>query len=165
MIETSDTIELTVPAKADYIGVIRLTTSGIANRMGFSYDDIEDIKVAVSEAATNAVNHAYKGEQGGVISIRMTTFADRMEIMVMDTGRSFDFEHMAKNMKPLDPSAAFEDLSEGGLGLYLIDTLMDRVSINNDSGVAVYMTKFLQRDEVELHDDRLYESFDRPVGG
>ncbi|MGV3487465.1 MAG: anti-sigma B factor RsbW, partial [Tuberibacillus sp.] len=47
MMGASDTINLTIPAKPDYIGVVRLTISGIASRMGFLYDDIEDIKVAV----------------------------------------------------------------------------------------------------------------------
>ena len=53
-----DVIELKIPAKADYVGVVRLLVSGLANRMGFAYDDIEDVKVAVAEACTNVVTHA-----------------------------------------------------------------------------------------------------------
>ncbi|MFS8513265.1 MAG: anti-sigma B factor RsbW, partial [Planifilum fulgidum] len=51
--QPKDMIELTIPAKADFVGVVRLAVSGIASRMGFSYDDIEDLKVAVAEACTN----------------------------------------------------------------------------------------------------------------
>ena len=54
-----DYIEMKIPAKPDYLGVIRLTLSGIANRMGYTYEEIEDIKIALSEACTNAVQHAY----------------------------------------------------------------------------------------------------------
>ena len=43
--ENFDYIEMTIPAKAEYIGVIRWSLSGIASRMGFSYEDIEDLKV------------------------------------------------------------------------------------------------------------------------
>ena len=164
MKSSSDIIELLVPAKADYIGVIRLTASGIANRMGYSYDDIEDIKVAVSEATTNAVHHAYKDGHEGNILIRLHVYSDRLEIVVMDKGCSFDIEEVTHNMSPLDASTSVEELSEGGLGLYLINTLMDQVSFRNDSGVAVFMTKFLKRDEVEVHGNGISQSYDRPVG-
>ena len=46
-----DYIEIKIPAKPDYIGVIRLTLSGICNRIGYTYEEIEDIKIAVSEPA------------------------------------------------------------------------------------------------------------------
>lgn len=61
-----DLVYLTIPAKPDYVGIARLAVSGIANRMGFSYDDIEDLKLAVSEACTNAVDHAYCGGEGEI---------------------------------------------------------------------------------------------------
>src|SRR5699024_10043379 len=48
--EAFDFMEMKVPAKADYVGVIRLSISGVASRMGFSYEAIEDLKVAISEA-------------------------------------------------------------------------------------------------------------------
>ena len=49
-----------LPASAEYVSLIRLTLSGVFTRAGASYDDIEDSKIAVSEAVTNAVKHAYK---------------------------------------------------------------------------------------------------------
>lgn len=49
MNEPFDFIEMKVPAKSDYVGVARLTASGLANRMGFSYEEIEDLKVAISK--------------------------------------------------------------------------------------------------------------------
>ena len=60
-----DYVEMRVPAKSQYVGVARLTISGLASRIGFSFDDIEDLKIASSEAVTNAVQHAYsEGEEG-----------------------------------------------------------------------------------------------------
>ncbi|WP_290459833.1 ATP-binding protein, partial [Romboutsia ilealis] len=47
-----------ISANPDFVSIIRLTTSGIANKIGFSIDDIEDMKVAVSEACTNAIKHS-----------------------------------------------------------------------------------------------------------
>src|SRR5690625_2940891 len=62
-----DYIEMKLPAKSDYVSVARLTASGIANRMGFDYEAIEDLKVAVSEASTNVVTHAYSEDEHGDI--------------------------------------------------------------------------------------------------
>lgn len=145
----ADYVDLVIPAKPEYVGIVRLTTSGVANRMGYSYDDIEDIKIAVSEACTNAVNHAYKGREDGKVSIKISSFSDRLEIMVVDQGKSFDYENTVKKLKPLNADVDLEHVNEGGLGLFLIDTLMDKVTVNNDSGVVVMMTKFLNRDEVD----------------
>lgn len=155
-----DAVDLIIPAKPEYVGIVRLTTSGVANRMGYSYDDIEDIKIAVSEACTNAVNHAYKGEESGTVSIKITSFNDRLEIMVIDKGKSFNYEQTVKTLKPLNADANLEQVNEGGLGLFLIDTLMDKVTVNNDSGVVVLMTKFLNRDEVDADASKVSTSTD-----
>ena len=54
--ETSvDIIELLLPLKAEYVSIARLTASGIANRMGFDIETIEDIKVAVSEVCSKYI--------------------------------------------------------------------------------------------------------------
>lgn len=65
MNEPFDYIEVKIPAKPEFVGVIRLTLSGIASRMGFAYEEIEDLKIATSEACTNAVQHAYKQNEQG----------------------------------------------------------------------------------------------------
>ncbi len=144
----SDLIELTIPAKLDYIGVVRLTISGIANRAGLAYDDIEDIKLAVSEACTNAVRHAYK-EKEGTIRIKCNVTGDRLHIFVADNGDSFDMQDKQKKWGPINTNAAIEEMAEGGLGLYLIHTLMDEVEVSGDKGVIVSMIKYLRRDGVE----------------
>ena len=92
--EKFDFIEMTIPAKAEYIGVIRLSLSGIANRMGFSYEDIEDLKVAISEAITNAVTHAYDEDDREEITLGFGVYEDRLEIMVADRGVSFDIQEV-----------------------------------------------------------------------
>jgi serine/threonine-protein kinase RsbW len=53
---STDTIELVLPLKPEYVSVARLTASGIANRVGFDIETIEDIKVAISEVCTKIVN-------------------------------------------------------------------------------------------------------------
>lgn len=145
-----DYIEMKVPAKPDYVGVIRLTSSGIAGRMGFSYDDIEDLKIAISEACTNAVQHAYKTNEKGEIVIGFGLYKNRLEVMVADEGMSFDFQSIRKELGPYKESQeSLEYMREGGLGLYLIEALMDEVHIHQKEGVTVFMTKYLEGEKVE----------------
>ncbi|HWO97901.1 MAG TPA: anti-sigma B factor RsbW [Bacillus sp. (in: firmicutes)] len=148
MKQAYDFVEMKIPAKPEYVAIVRLTLSGVANRMGFSYDDIEDMKIAISEACTNAVQHAYN-EEGGEVVVGFGLFDDRLEIMVADQGVSFDFEELKQNIGPYEPSQEVEFLPEGGLGLYLINTLMDEVKMTRSQGSTVLMTKYVQREQVE----------------
>ncbi|MCA1032971.1 anti-sigma B factor RsbW [Bacillus timonensis] len=148
-----DYIEMKIPAKPEYVGVVRLTLSGIANRMGYSYEEIEDLKVATSEACTNAVQHAYQANEEGEVTVGYAIYPNHLEIMVADNGKSFNFTQMKEEIGPYHTSQSVEQLQEGGLGLYLIDALMDEVNVHHEYGVTVFMKKYLQKRRVE-NDDR-----------
>lgn len=153
--ESFDFIEMKVPAKPEYVGVVRLSISGIASRMGFSYEEIEDLKIAISEAMSNATTHAYEEVDGGEITIGFGLYENRLEIMVADRGDSFDLEKVKQEIGPYENNHSLEDLREGGFGLFLIEALMDKVEIKNDYGVIVLMTKYLHENEVDLNDDQI----------
>lgn len=55
---TGETITLTVPAALEFVRIVRLTASGVASRLGFDVEDIEDLRVAVDELASIVVDHA-----------------------------------------------------------------------------------------------------------
>jgi serine/threonine-protein kinase RsbW len=148
MMQEFDYIEMKLPAKPEYVGVTRLTLSGIASRAGFSYDAIEDLKIATSEAMTNAVQHAYKEETGEVI-VGFALYDNRLEVMVADNGESFNFQKTREEVGPYNAESSVEFLREGGLGLYLIESLMDEVKVHHKEGVTVFMTKFLEGEQVE----------------
>ena len=144
-----DYIELKVPAKAQYISVIRLTVSGLATRIGFNFDEIEDLKIATGEAVTNVVHHAYSENDEGEIIIGCGIYEDKIEIMVADYGNSFSFDEIKTKIGPYSGNEEnIASLREGGLGLYLMETLMDEVKLNNEGGVAVFMTKYVTREQV-----------------
>ncbi len=145
--KTADYIEMKIPAKPEFVGVARLTLSGIASRMGFSYDTIEDLKIATSEAITNAVQHAYK-EEGGEVLIGFGLYKDHLEVVVSDNGKSFNFHETKEALGPYTEQSV-EFLREGGLGLYLIETLMDEVKVHQKEGITLFMTKYLEGERVE----------------
>ncbi|WP_342514273.1 anti-sigma B factor RsbW [Sporosarcina sp. FSL K6-1522] len=153
-----DYIEIRVPAKAQYVGVARLTISGLASRLGFTYDEIEDLKIASSEAITNAVQHAYRDDEEGEIVVGCALFEDKLEIMVADNGKSFDFATTKQNVGPYNERDEVQFLREGGLGLYLMETLMDDVKVHREEGVTVFMTKYLDRERGDEHVKRTASS-------
>ena len=146
-----DYVEMKIPAKAEFMRVIRLTASGIASRIGFSIDDIEDIKIAISEACTNVVQHAYEEDEEGDIIIGFGVYENHLEMMVADNGHSCNFDEIRCGIGPYSKDMGVEFMREGGLGLFLIETLMDEVKIHQHNGVTVFMTKFVQKEQVEAN--------------
>jgi serine/threonine-protein kinase RsbW len=59
---TGETIRLTVPASLEFVRIVRLTASGVASRLGFDVEEIEDLRVAVDELASIVVESADDGE-------------------------------------------------------------------------------------------------------
>ena len=128
------TVSLTLPNAPEFVSVARLALSGVADRMGFDVDDIEDLKVAVSEACTNALKHGNLNQDGRYF-VHYTIEEKKLIIEVCDNGKGIDVE----NIKTPDLSHP----KESGLGLYIIQTLMDEVEITNreNNGASVRMIK------------------------
>ena len=115
------TIRLTIPARAEYITLCRLALTGIARVRDLSDEVLADLKLALTEAASNSVRHAYAAdEEAGVVEISYELLADRLVIEVTDEGEGFD---------PAESEGAPEELSEGGLGIAIIRAIADDVQI------------------------------------
>lgn len=152
-------VTLQLPASAEYVDLVRVTLYGIAAKMGFSYEEIEDMKVAVSEACNNAVLHAYGNQPLGTtapaptetprMEIRFVKKEDALSIIVKDEGQSFDALAVAQQVSPLH-GKSIESIHAGGLGLYLMQALMDQVEVHSEAGTEVILTKRLVRSEDTL---------------
>ncbi|PKE48737.1 anti-sigma B factor RsbW [Macrococcoides caseolyticum] len=146
--ERYDYVEMRFPATAEYVGLVRLTLSGILNRAGANYDEIEDTKIAVSEAVTNAVKHAYKDDVQGDVLVGYVIFDNKVEVIVSDSGTSFDYERTKSELGLYEENENIDFIREGGLGLFLIESLMDEVNVKKDSGVTISMTKYITEEQV-----------------
>ncbi len=112
---TTDVIELTLPFKAEYVSIARLTASGIANRIGFDIEAIEDIKVAVAEVCNKLVNTGSKLAESFKIIFGVS--ADSVQIT---------FDCRDKSLRCI-----FGE-EENELGLSIITALMDDVELCKD---------------------------------
>ncbi|MDT4011423.1 anti-sigma B factor RsbW [Staphylococcus simulans] len=149
-------IEMKLPTQAEYVSLIRLTLSGVFSRAGASYEDIEDAKIAVSEAVTNAVKHAYKEEEiDPSIYLCFEIYDDKIRVVISDQGKSFDYEEKKKELGPYSENENIDFLREGGLGLFLIESLMDEVKVNKDNGVTISMIKYIKKEQVHNNGERV----------
>jgi serine/threonine-protein kinase RsbW len=137
-------VSLSVPALPEYVDLVRLTLYGVASKMQFTFEDIEDMKVAVSEACNNAVLHAYGGDDGN-IEVQFVTNADELSITVRDYGQSFTFAD--NKATPSLHGKSINEIQSGGLGLYLMQALMDHVEVQHEGGTAVTLTKKRMKSE------------------
>ena len=135
-------VKITIPALSDYVAVARLAISGVAARMNFSIDEIDDLKVSVSEACNNVVQHAFPNGEG-VICISCKIHLDHLEIIISDEGKGFDTTDIKS--KKSDGVSEEESTTHFGLGLGLtfIKSLMDSSEVISipGSGTTVRMTK------------------------
>lgn len=139
-----NSIRLQIPARADYIDLVRLSLYGIATKMGFNYEDIEDMKVAASEACNNAVLHGNPNNSTGVIDISFNLSATNLSIVVKDQGPSFNYTEVLEKAEPLH-NKEMSSLRSGGLGMFLMQALMDKVEVDNSNGTELTLTKFITR--------------------
>lgn len=128
-----DLVELRIPCRAEWVALARLAAAAVANRLKFSIEDIEDVKLAVAEACTAVIQHENHGE---FIELTCVTLPDVLRIRVHDAGR-----HLPGNGATMD----FDEARVAGLGVFLIRTLMDEVTyeVHPELGTDLRMVKRL----------------------
>jgi serine/threonine-protein kinase RsbW len=128
-------VELRIPARPEWVALARLAAATVANRVRFSIEEIEDVKLAVAEACTAVIQHESHGE---FISLTCEALADSLRVRVHDTGRHLVDATERQRMN-------FEEARIAGLGVFLIRTLMDEVSydVHPQHGTDLLMVKRL----------------------
>ena len=134
------TIKLTIPAKAEYIALVRLALSGLSRSQPLSEETLGDLKLAVTEACSNSVRHAYRDGREGTVDVVYEVHADRLIVEVCDEGDGFTVG---------DDSAVSETgLTEGGLGIAIIRALADELELGRTEtgkGSRLRFVKFIER--------------------
>lgn len=114
-------VRLTIPAKAEYITLGRLALTAIARVRPVSEETLSDLKLALTEACTNSVRHAYEEGRTGVVEILYQLEPDRLVVEIADDGGGFEPDEVE--------GAGNGELTEGGLGIAIIRAVADEVEI------------------------------------
>jgi len=130
------TVRLRIPARAEYIALARLALSGLADIVSLPDELLADLKLALTEAVSNSVRHAY-GEGGGFVSVAYELSGGSLAVEVVDDGEGFDPEQ--------PPALEGEELTEGGLGIAIIRTIADDFELDSRPGVRGSRLRFVKR--------------------
>ena len=127
-------VVLNMPARAEGVGVVRQALAGMADALAFDAAVLSDMKMAVTEACTNVVVHAY--EDDGMLEVEMLAGEDGLTIVVRDRGTG------------ITPKPARTEPPALGLGLPLIAALSDAFELKGSAGqgTEVRMTFAYLRD-------------------
>jgi serine/threonine-protein kinase RsbW len=139
----SHTRDLVIPSQTERLKEAREFISQAAGQFGFGEDDVNKIVLAVDEACTNIIKHAYGYGKNYTIRLSITTSGKEFEITITDQGRPFD----PSSVTPPDMKEYLSHFKRGGLGMYLMKTVMDKVEYDFKPGPVnrVRHTKYLQR--------------------
>lgn len=119
-------VTLTIPARPEYITLSRLALTGLSRVRPLGEETLADLKLAITEACSNSVRHAYP-DGDGMVEIAFELSESSLSVEVADSGEGF---------KPSDYSAPSvgDDLTEGGLGIAIIRSISDELEIGARDG-------------------------------
>jgi serine/threonine-protein kinase RsbW len=131
-------IRLVIPAKPEYISLARLALTGLSRLRELDAETLADLKLAITEATSNSVRHAYSNG-AGTVEVLYSLEPDRLVIEVSDDGEGFDYDTTPATAE-LD-----DELTEGGLGIAIIQTIADEFELGRGPGGKGSRLRFSKR--------------------
>lgn len=136
------TKELTVTSSKDNVKLIRRVVEQICESMSFSNEETFNIKLAINEAQANVIEHAYFGSDKGEIYFKFMIYQDRLDIIIKDYGPGIDQRTIKGEKEHLS------ELEGSGLGLFLINTVMDKIEYNRKTnGTELFLSKRIKKED------------------
>ncbi len=129
---------LLVHATTENISHVRNFVALHAGECGFSVEDTDEIRLAVDEAYTNIIKHAYRFDESQTVTIKVTCEGDQFKVVIGDHGSRYDPEtYQEPNIEE-----RIKLRKRGGVGVYLIQKLMDHVEYRQNGSLnEIVMTK------------------------
>jgi serine/threonine-protein kinase RsbW len=133
-----DSVVVSVPSHPKYLSVIRDITTGIGKVNDLDNSVIGDIKLAVDEACSNVIRHAYKGDTEKKILLKYKVTKRSFRLTIEDNGIKANIE----NMKGRD----LDDIKPGGLGIHFIKRVFDVFELDEKkkTGNKLILVKYLK---------------------
>ncbi|MCO5387960.1 anti-sigma F factor [Desulfosporosinus sp.] len=143
----SNQITLTFSSIAENVSIARLLIASIGGQLDLSLNDIEELKVAVSEAVSNAIIHGYQSVPNNIVYLNLEITDDTLIIVVKDEGCGIS--NVEQAMQP----AYSTDPERMGLGFVFMQSFMDELQVESklEVGTTVTMKKHFKQTPISSH--------------
>lgn len=135
-------VKMSLQSLSDNVGIARMTAATFSAQLALTLSEIDEIKVAVSEAVSNSIIHGY-GDENGMVDFTMNLYEGKIEYIVCDAGKGIEDIAAAR-----EPSYS-TDPERMGLGFAFMESFMDEVDVRSEigKGTTVKMVKKLSPPE------------------
>ena len=117
-----DSAIVKIPSHPKYLSVIRCVTARMCDLQGLDALEVENVKLAVDEACSNVIKHAYEGDTEQSIVVKLKVTKSRLEVIIEDNG---------KKHPPIIEGRDLNDIRPGGLGMHLIKRAFDTLKFDD----------------------------------
>jgi serine/threonine-protein kinase RsbW len=137
-------VELSIPSNPIFERVVRASAAEVGVAFGFSDERVEDLKLAISEAVNNAIDHGNRGEVSKLVAVVFEIDGEKLEIRISDQGAGVDRLDVARHV--IDEQS-LEAGQLRGFGMYLISELVDDYEVNSSQKGTVLTLRLYRREE------------------
>jgi serine/threonine-protein kinase RsbW len=139
------TVRIVIDSRLEEVRRMRKAVHHMGADAPFTAEEWQQVKTCVDEAVNNAIIHAYGNEPGHEVEVEVRIEADRVVCTIVDRGRPAPDGAHRKPSLDVSPEK-IEELPEGGMGMFIIHEVMDRIEYESKEGRNVLtMTKFARR--------------------
>jgi len=138
-------VMVNIPSNPIFERIVRASADELGQAIGLPPERVEDLKLAVSEAVNNAIDHGNRREAAKLVEVVFALDADKLEVRIRDQGEGTDTDRVDFSRKIVEE----QNLDSGmhrGFGMYLISALVDDYEISSSQHGTV-MTLRLYRKE------------------
>ncbi len=137
-------VELNIPSNPVFERVVRASAAEVGNAIGFSEARVEDLKLAISEAVNNAIDHGNRREAGKLVAVVFEIDGEKLEIRISDQGEGI--ERLDTSRRVVDEQS-LESGQLRGFGMYLISELVDDLEVSSSHRGTMLTLRLYRREE------------------
>lgn len=140
-------LSLTFTSIPENVTIARMLASSLGAQLDLPINELEELKVAVSEAVSNAIIHGYKNNPDNFVTLELETTPDKIMVKVIDTGCGIP------DVKQAMQASFTTDPERMGLGFIFMQSFMDELDVESEvnKGTQVNMVKYLKRQNPSSH--------------
>jgi len=144
--QRTERVEVNIPSNPIFERVVRASAAEIGEALGFSGDRIEDLKLAVSEAVNNAIEHGNKSEASKLVEVVFALDQEKLEVRISDQGAGIERLDFSRR------TVEEQNLEEGmlrGFGTYLISALVDDCEVSSSQTGTVLTLRLYRKGQTQ----------------